>query len=191
VALTLGLGVRLLSAQAPSAPPNPGPEQEKLATFVGKWNSEGNLQPSAFGPGGKYTGVETCEWIANRFGVLCRTQGTVPMGPVTAVSMMGYDPGEKTYVYFEINTLGETTIARGTVDGDTWAWKGEGKVGGKVMRQYFTIKVVSHDTATYKFEVAEGDGPPTLVMEGKQTRIIMQKQPVSGTTHRGRHTRMN
>lgn len=166
-----GFSVRCGLAQAPSGPPKPGPEQQRLAFFVGKWKSEGDLKPSAFGPGGKYSGTETCEWIANHFGVLCRSQGTMPMGAVSGVSMIGYDPGEKTYTYTEINTLGEATISRGTVDGDTWTWTNDAKIGGKLMRQHFTMKVVSPDTATYKFEMAEGDGPSNLVMEGKQTRM--------------------
>lgn len=166
-----GFGVVCALAQAPSGQPKPGPDQQKLAFFVGKWKSEGDLKPSAFGPGGKYSGTETCEWIAGHFGVLCRSQGTMPMGAVNGVSMIGYDAGEKTYIYTEINTLGETTISRGTVDGETWNWTNDAKMGGKLMHQHFTMKVVSPDTATYKFEMAEGDGPFSLVMEGKQTRI--------------------
>lgn len=158
-------------AQAPSGVPKPGPEQEKLAFFVGKWNSQGDLKTSAFGPGGKYIGTETCEWAANRFGILCRAQGTTPAGPMTGVSMLGFDSGEKTYIYTEINNFGETTISRGTVDGDTWNWTNDAKMGGKLTHQHFTMKVVSPDTATYKFEMAEGDGPFNLIMEGKQTRI--------------------
>jgi hypothetical protein len=91
--------------------------------------------------------------------------------------MIGYDPGEKTYVYSEINNFGEATISRGTVDGDTWNWTNDAKMFGKLMRQHFTMKVVSADTATYKFEMAEADGPFKLIMEGKQTRITPSKQP--------------
>lgn len=171
-----GFGAWCTFAQAPSAPPQPGPEQQKLSFFVGKWNSQGDLKQSSFGPGGKYSGIETCEWVANHFGVLCRTQGTLPAGPITGVSMIGYDAGEKTYVYSEINNFGEASISRGTVDGDTWTWTNDAKMFGKLMRQHFTMKVVSPDTATYQFEVAEADGPFNLVMEGKQTRIMTGKQ---------------
>jgi hypothetical protein len=162
--------------QAPPAPPKPRAEQQKLVFFVGKWNSQGDLKPSAFGPGGKYSGTETCEWVANRFGVLCRTEGTGPLGPITGVSMIGYDAGEKTYVYTEINNFGEASISRGTVDGDTWNWTNDAKMSGKLMHQHFTMKVVSPDAATYKFEMAEGDGPFNIAMEGKQERISAAKQ---------------
>ncbi|HXN21160.1 MAG TPA: DUF1579 family protein [Candidatus Dormibacteraeota bacterium] len=175
VAVLAGLGALGGFPQAPSAPPKPGAEQEKLAFFVGRWNSQADLKASAFGPGGKYSGTETCEWVANRFGILCRTQGTLPMGPITGVSMIGYDAGEKTYVYSEINNFGETSISRGTVDGDTWTWTNDAKMAGKLMHQHFTMKVVSPDAATYKFEMAEGDGPFNMVMEGKQTRLTAGK----------------
>jgi hypothetical protein len=41
---------------------------------------------------------------------------------------------------------------------------------GKPTRARFTMKQVSNDTAAYKFEMAMGDEPLKLVMEGKQTR---------------------
>jgi len=53
------VGVAL--AQAPSGPPKPGPEHQKLAYFAGKWSSEGDVKPGPFGPGGKVTFTETCE----------------------------------------------------------------------------------------------------------------------------------
>lgn len=170
-AVLMGLGAGVVLAQAPSAPPKPGPEQAKLAQFVGKWNSQADLKASPFGPAGKYSGVETCEWVSNRFGVMCRSQGTIPMGPISGVSLIAYDPQEKNYVYSEIDSFGEATISRGTLDGDTWTWTSEAKMGGKPMHQHFTMQVVSPDTITYKFEMAEADGPFNTIMEGKQTRI--------------------
>src|SRR2546426_8641576 len=52
-------------------------------------------------------------------------------------------PGEKTYLYFESNNFGENDFSRGTVEGDTWTWNTEGKMGGKAVRMRFTLKQVS------------------------------------------------
>ncbi len=44
-----------LSAQAPPQMPKPGPEQKRLSYFVGNWATEGDMKPSPFGPGGKFS----------------------------------------------------------------------------------------------------------------------------------------
>jgi hypothetical protein len=157
--------------QAPSGPPKPGPEHQKLAYFAGKWASEGETKPGPFGPGGKFTFTETCEWYAGGFAIVCHSEGKMQEGTVKGLSIMGYDPGEKTYVYFETNSMGESIFSRGTVEGDTWTWANETKMGGKPTRVRFTLKQVSADSATYKLEMGPGDEPLKLVMEGRQKRV--------------------
>ncbi len=157
--------------QAPSGPPKPGPEHQKLAYFAGKWASEGETKPSPFGPGGKFTFTETCEWYAGGFAIVCHSEGKMPEGTVKGLSILGYDPGEKTYVYFETSSMGENIFSRGTVEGNTWTWANEIKMGGKPTRVRYTMKQESADSATYKLEMGPGDEPLKLVMEGRQTRI--------------------
>ncbi len=158
-------------AQAPSSPPKPGPEHQKLAYFAGKWASEGDTKPGAFGPGGKFTFTETCEWFAGGFALVCHSEGKFGENTEKGLSVMAYDPSEKTYIYFETSSSGENVYSHGTVAGDTWTWNNEGKMNGKPTRARFTLKQVSADSATYKFEMAAGDEPLKLVMEGKQTRV--------------------
>ena len=164
--------VEAVLGQAPSGPPKPGPEHQKLAYFVGKWASEGEMKPSPLGPGGKFTSTETCEWFAGGgFAVVCHSDGKMLEGTMKGLGITGYDLGEKTYTYFETNTLGENIFSRGTVEGDTWTWTNESKMGGTPVRGRFTLKQVSADSATYKFEMGTGDEPLKLIMEGKQTRM--------------------
>ena len=61
------------SQQQPA--PKPSAEHQKLAYFVGTWTSTGEMKPSPFGPGGKMTSTETCEWFDGGFAVVCRSQG--------------------------------------------------------------------------------------------------------------------
>src|SRR5262245_49191390 len=75
-ALSLAVAVSA-SAQAPQAP-KPGPEHERLGYFVGKWTSEGEMKPSPFGPGGKTTGTDRCEWFEGKFAVICHSDGKGP-----------------------------------------------------------------------------------------------------------------
>jgi len=159
-----------ISAQAPSGPPKPGPEHEKLAYFAGKWTSEGDTKPSPFGPGGKFTFTETCDWLAGNFALLCNSEGNFMGMTIKGISVMSYDMGEKIYIYFESNSMGENTYSRGTLAGDTWTWTNESKMNGATVRGRFTLKQLTPDTCSYKFEMASGSEPLAVIMEGKQTR---------------------
>lgn len=170
IALAIVGGMSVALAQAPSGPPKPGPEHQKLAYFVGKWVSEGDTKPSAYGPGGKFTFTETCEWYDGNFALICHSEGKVGEGAFKGLSVMSYDLAEKTYIYFETNTIGENVFSRGSVAGDTWTWNNQSTMNGKPTRARFTLKQVSPDTATFTFEMAGGDDPLKLVMEGKQAR---------------------
>jgi hypothetical protein len=174
IAMGVLLGVTFVSTvlgQAPSGPPKPGPEHQKLAYFAGKWTSEGETKPSAFGPGGKFTYTQTCEWFSGGFSLVCHSDSKTVAGNLTELSIMGYDPGEKTYVYFETTSFGENLFARGTEEGGTWTWVNESKMNGKPVHARFTMRQVSADAAAYTFEMSAGDEPLKVLMEGKQTRV--------------------
>jgi hypothetical protein len=170
VFLTVVILVIVVCAQVPSGPPKPGPEQEKLAYFVGKWVSEGEAKATAFGPGGKYTASETCEWFTGKFAVVCKNDGIMMGGAYKDINVLSYDTYAKTYVYFETNNWGETVFSRGSFVGDTWTWSNDTPMGDKVVHGRFKMKQTSPDVATYTFEMGTGSDPMTLVMEGKQTR---------------------
>jgi hypothetical protein len=162
--------ISVVCAQAPSEAPKPGPEEQKLAFFVGKWVSDADMKPSAFGPGGKVNFTETCEWFAGNFSLVCHSEAAMFGTTIKGLSVMGYDGGDKTYVYFETNSMGQNTFSRGTVDGDTWTWTGDSKMNGQTMHSRFMLKRVTDDSATFKFEMGAESGPMSLIMEGKQTR---------------------
>lgn len=86
---------------------------------------------------------------------------------------MGWDPATKTYTYFSTNSWGQGTFSRGTVEGDTWTWNNETKMNGKPVVVRFTLKQVSPDVATYKFEMGAPGEPLKLMMDGKQTRVTL------------------
>jgi uncharacterized protein DUF1579 len=151
--------------------PKPGPEHEKLSYFVGKWLFDGEVKPGPFGPSGKFAYTEICQWYEGRFAVVCNSDGEMLGRKFKGHSVMSYDPGDKAYVYFETNTIGETLVSRGKVDGDTWTWTGQRQMNGQPVRTRLTLKRVSADFSTYKFEMAGGDAPFAVVMEGKQTRL--------------------
>lgn len=92
------------------------------------------------------------------------------MGKGTALAVMGYDPDQKVYTYDEYNTQGEAVHSKGTVDGDTWTWVNDMKMGPKTIKGRFTMKIVSPTLYNYKYEMSEDGTKWNMVMEGKDTK---------------------
>jgi len=169
IALILMSGITLVAQQL--ATPKPSPEHKKLSAFVGTWKDEAEMKPGPFGPGGKMSLTETCEWFTGGFSVVCRTDATGFMGDLETLSVLSYDPEEKVYRFNEFNSVGWSDSAKATVAGDTWTFDGESKMGGKLIKSRSTIKLSSPDSATMTSEMSVDGGPMTLFMELKGTSV--------------------
>ncbi len=172
-ALTLlGLAaVSVLRAQAPAAAPRPGPEQQKLAYFAGRWTEVGDMKPGPMGPGGKVTSTATCEWFPGGFHLVCRSDGTGPMGPSHALGILGYSSERKRYTYYGVDNSGYGDPSYGVLAGDTWTWEGESLMGGQTVKSRYTIKQLSADSYSWKFEMSMAGGAWTVAGEGTDTRV--------------------
>jgi hypothetical protein len=80
-----------IAAQEQPPAPKPGPKHAKLAYFARKWVSEAEVKPSAFGPGGKFTSTESCEWLPGKFAVLCQCEGNMMGEGYRGLSVMSCD----------------------------------------------------------------------------------------------------
>ena len=169
VIVLLAVGVMFfvvsIQAQAPQGPPKPGPEVNRLAYNIGTWNIVGEAKPFGPMPGGKFTATEKCEWYSGGFFVTCHSEGTGPMGPAKGVSFMGYDPNEKVYTYHEFTSTGEAIDSKGTVNGDTWSWTAESKMGDAKISVRVTVKEVSKTEYTFKLEMSQNGGEFSVVQE--------------------------
>ncbi|MGH7530348.1 MAG: DUF1579 family protein [Gemmatimonadales bacterium] len=164
-------GAPALAAQAPPAP-QPGPEHQQLAYFAGRWNSTGEFQPGPMGPGGRMTVRNNCERFPGGFFIVCRSEGTTPMGPSHGLGILGYDPERKHYTYYAIDNSGmPPEPIRGTLSGDTWVWEGEGTMGGQQIKGRYTMKVVSPDEYTWTWELQMPGQPWTTIARGTDTRV--------------------
>lgn len=160
-----------VEAQAPAGPPKPSPENKRLGVFVGKWSGSGEMKPGPWGPGGKTSWTETCEWFAGGFSVVCHADSKGPMGDSKGLFILGYNADDKEYVYFGIESaMGTPETSRGTVRGSTWSWAGEAKMGGKMVKSKFTIIEESKNTFTFKGESSVDGGPWSVTEEGRSTR---------------------
>lgn len=151
-------------------PPTPGPELKKLDQFVGNWTSDGDTKPGPMGPGGKMTMTEEAKWMDGGFFVVIHSTFKSAMGNGTGVAFMGYDTQEKVYTYDEFSSTGEVVHAKGTVDGDTWTWTNDMKMGPQTMKGRFTEKILSPTAYTFKFEMSMDGTTWNLFMDGKATK---------------------
>jgi hypothetical protein len=170
----------ILAADAPPAAPThapapksaPGPEYAKLGYFVGKWTGEAEMKPNPFAPGGKITSTDSCEWFEGKYAVVCHQGGKSPMGPTKGLGIMSYSPEERVYTLYGVDNTGmvSTTVAKGTLTGDTWVYTDEQKMGGKLIKSRYTIKMVPPDAYHFTWEMMGEDGKWTAIVDGRNVR---------------------
>jgi hypothetical protein len=162
--------VLAVAAAAQTEMPKPGPEHKKLDMFAGSWTLEGDMKPSAMGPGGKTTENEKCEWMEGGFFLVCHTDFKTTMGNGSGISIMGYSTDDKVYTYREFNSWGEFDDSKGSVDGDTWTWINDEKMSGMTMKGRFTMKVTSPASYNFTYEMSPDGTKWSTVMDGKATK---------------------
>jgi hypothetical protein len=158
-------------AAAQSDMPKPAPELKKLDVFVGSWTLEGTMKPNEMAPkGDTVTESEKCEWMEGNFYLVCHVDFKSTMGTGVGLSVMGYSPDDKAYTYREFNSMGEFEDSRGMLNGDTWTWTSDEKMGGGTMKGRFTIKMTSSTSYMFTFEMSKDGAQWSDVMDGKATK---------------------
>ncbi|HWB43636.1 MAG TPA: DUF1579 family protein [Gemmatimonadales bacterium] len=152
--------------------PQPSAEHKRLGYFVGRWAAEGELKSGPMGPGGKFTAADTCEWFEGGFSVVCRSEGRMPTGPARSIGILGYSAEEKVYTYYGVDNSGMTmaSVAKGTLQGDTWTYTDESTMGGAKVKSRVTIKELSPTAYSFRMEFQAPDGKWLPVMESKNTK---------------------
>lgn len=156
-------------AQAPAAP-KPGPEHKAMAFMVGKWTSEGEMKPGPFGPGGKTTAADTCEWFAGGFSVVCRGEAKTPMGPMTTLGVLAYNAADKAYTFYGIDSMGMSELSKGQKSGNTWTFNATSNFGGQTFQSRYTVVETSPSSYTFKWESSPDGSKWSILMEGKATK---------------------
>lgn len=156
--------------QSQMAPPSPAPELKKLDFLAGNWNDDADIKSGPMGAGGKMTITDKNDWMPGGFFLELRSTFTGAMGSGSDVAYMGYDSDEKKFTYDEFSSTGEHEHSTGTVDGDTWTWLADEKVGAQTMKGRYTMKVLSGTSYTFKFELSPDGSTWNTVMDGKATK---------------------
>ena len=158
-------------SQAQMDAPKPAPELKKLDYFLGTWKVEGETKPGPMGPGGKFSGTDTWGWMEGRFFLVNHSKFSGGgMGTGSTTAFMGYDTDKKMYTYDEFTSMGETVHSTGAVEGNTWTWQNEAKMGTQMMKGRFTVVILSPTSYNFKFEVSQDGSTWNAVMEGKETK---------------------
>ena len=159
------------AAFAQMGPPKPAPELKKLDYFLGIWTSDGDMKPGPMGPGGKFTTSGHSEWMDGGFFLVIHSDfNGGPMGKATGTAYMGYNSDEKVYTYDEFNSMGESVHSKGTIDGDTWNWSNDMKMGPQTMKARYTMKILSPTSYTFKLEMSPDGTKWDTAMEGRSTK---------------------
>jgi hypothetical protein len=166
ITLIAGL-VLTAAAMAQEGGPKPAPEHKKLEMLAGSWVLEGDVKPSTMGPGGKISEKENCEWMEGGFFLICHVDfKTANSGNGSGLSVLGYSTSDKAYTYREFNSWGEFEDSRGSLDGDTWTWTSDEKMGETVMKGRFTMKFASPASYTFTYEMSPDGAKWTTAVDG-------------------------
>ena len=154
------------AALAQTEMPKPGPEHKKLEYFVGKWTVESEIKANKYMPAGKGVSTETCTLGPGGFYTESLAEGQVP----TRLAIMAYDSHAKVYTSYYANSVGLVGTGTGTVNGNTWTWMVEDKYAGQSVKGRTTITMLSPTEYTSKYDMADGKGGYTTIVEGKATK---------------------
>jgi len=158
-------------ALAQESAPKPGPELKKLDVLAGSWVIDGDVKPNPMGPGGKMSEIEKCDWMEGGFYLPCHVEfKSANSGSGSALCVFGYSPSDKAYTYREFNSWGEFEDSRGTLDGDTWTWTNDEKMGNTTMKGRFTMKFTSSTSYSFTYEMSADGAKWTTVVEGKASK---------------------
>jgi hypothetical protein len=157
----------LLLAQAPPAPPKPGPEHKKLEYFLGKWTVESEIKANGYVPAGKGVGTQTYTLEPGGFYIESLAEGQIPR----TFGIIAYDSHAKAYTSFYASSAGLVGTGIGSVNGNTWTTMVEDSFAGKAVKGRTTITMLSPTEYTSKYEMADGKGGYTTMVESKATKV--------------------
>lgn len=106
-------------AQTPAAP-KPGPEQQKMAVWLGTWTYKGQEYPAAIGNSGTFAGTDTHRFVLGGFFLEGRYKEKEGQGQ----GMIWYDAASKTYRATGYGGDGSVSTGSIMVAGNVWTETG-------------------------------------------------------------------
>jgi hypothetical protein len=160
----------IATAQQADEPLKPLPEHKALGYFAGKWISESEMKPGPYGPGGKMTSNDDCQWFDGGFQLVCKSQAKGPVGSMASLGIMTYNPNERVYSYYGIDNKGMNELSIGNKEGPKWTFMSTTQMGEQTLKSRYTIVESSPTAYTFKWETSPDGTKWSTVMEGKSTK---------------------
>ncbi len=73
--------------------------------------------------------------------------------------------------------MGMADLSKGSVEGDSWTFTSDMKMGDKTYHGRYSMTTSSPDSYTFKYETSEDGTNWTLSMEGKSTKAEKKAAP--------------
>lgn len=155
------LAVDMSTVEAPS------PGHETLGMWVGQWKGKGILEESPMGPGGPMEWTEDCDWFGGaKYNVICKSEGTGPMGDTKGLGISGYNPATDEYTHFGIDTSGWTGHSTGTRDGNVFQFTSTETMEGETFYSRFTMDMENPNKMLFSWETSPDGENWTKLMDG-------------------------
>jgi hypothetical protein len=146
--------------------PQLSPELKKLDYFVGTWKTVGQMKPSPMGPAGTFTSTDHYEWQKGNFFLIGHSDFKSRMGDGVELSVLGYDPASKLFIYHSFSSAGEQESATGTLQGNTWTWNAV----QSAFRWRYIQKVLSPTSLTVRLEATRTEQAGRRYLKARSTR---------------------
>lgn len=103
----------------------PGPQHARLAPFVGRWRTAGEVLASESGPALRIDGTDEYEWLPGGFFLLHRVDVRIGGEPVQALEIIGWDAERGDYFMRAFDSQGNAGSMHAGVRDGTWTFQGD------------------------------------------------------------------
>ena len=103
----------------------PSAEIQRLELFVGRWNTEGETHASADAPAVKIAGMDTYEWMSDKFFLIHRADRHIGDEALNTIEFIGYDTSSQMYTCQYFDSRGNSDSFQVNLRDHTWTIEGK------------------------------------------------------------------
>jgi hypothetical protein len=102
-----------------------GIEYDRINKFVGRWNTEGRILPTATSPEIKISGTDSYEWLPGEFFLLHKVNVLVGDDKNQTLEIIGFDSAKNQYTMQHYDNKGNSGFMTGYFADGRWTFLGE------------------------------------------------------------------
>jgi len=96
-----------------------------LDAFEGKWNTEGKVYDSPYGPASEITGIDTYEWLPGGYFLIHNVNVLIGGVNSIAIEIIGYDTLNNNYFMHSYDNQGNNIIMQASINNKNLIFTGE------------------------------------------------------------------